>query len=224
MAMVTTKAIALAMRNRACTADLNTNTLRITLLHLLVTLPLLVVMATVGLDLLNQATRTNHTLDRMLMAAASKIHSLVQLLDLVSLSTELIVVQRILLSRLDPAHLCKAVDLVLLRKVRVHNSKAACNIHKTNRRLVDILDTAGLEIKTLSILDMADMAVTMHLPDMAQLMVDEAGQVSMAVVNTRRVDALPGLSCKQYLLMLPRRVQRMVRRRIKNCFHYFWAV
>jgi len=103
----------------------------------------------------------------------------------------------------------------------VDNSKAACNIHRTNRRLADILNTAVLGIKTLSILDMADMGVTMHLPDMAQLMVDEDGQVSMAVVNTRRVDTLPGLSCKQYSSILPRRVQRMVRRRIKNCFQYF---
>lgn len=33
---------------------------------------------------------------------------------------------------------------------------------------------------------------------MAQLTVDEAGQVSMAVVSTRRADASPELSCKQF--------------------------
>jgi len=116
MAMDTTKAIVLATANQACMADLNTNTLRITLLHLLATLPSRAVMVTAGLDLLNRPMRTSHILGQLLMEAVSKIHLLVLHLGLANLNTELIVVQRILLSQPDPAHLCKVVDRVLRHK------------------------------------------------------------------------------------------------------------
>merc|ERR1712232_1272890 len=77
-----------------------------------------------GRDRLSLTTRTNHTPVQTLMVVACKIHLLVLLPALVSLSTGLMVVRKILPSQLDPAHLCKVADLVLQHRAWVDNSRA----------------------------------------------------------------------------------------------------
>jgi len=154
-------------------------------------------MAMAALDQLNLMMRINHTPVPTLMRAACKIPLLVLPLALVSLNTALMLLQKTPPSPLVPAHLCRVADPVRQHKVWVDNSKTACHTHKTiNRPLVDILNTAVLATRTLNILAMAGMVAIMHLLVMAQLTEDEAGQVSMAVVSTRKVDAVPELSCK----------------------------
>lgn len=163
-------------------------------------LRLVAVKVTVELALLSRMmVHSLQLLVRTLSVLVCKIHSVALRQVLVNHSTVLIAVARILPSQLVQARLCRVVDLDLLRKVSEVSSRVAClTLRATNRRSLGTRNTAALAAKPLNnILAMVGMALTMHSQDTAQVTVVEAGQVSMAAGNTRRVDACQHLSCER---------------------------
>lgn len=197
----TIKVTAAATVNLACTAALNISILTTILLprvmqHSLVERPM-AEQAQLSPTMLPNPTQQVLTLSLVACPTLSDEHPPV----LVNPNTAPMVLAKILPSPLDQVRLFKATDQAQRQIPWAANNKVASHILKAvNRRLVlDILSTADLEIKTTSILAMVGTDRTMLLLDMARLMV-EAGQVSMAVVNTRSVASVTDLSSERAAL------------------------